>query len=77
VRLPARAGLNESDASVRVIESWVNRDPNQYRANDSEYDRKLVRYLIDAFLLKKRIIVFPGPTETPGAPQSTPKLGDE
>jgi hypothetical protein len=54
-----------SAAGVRVVESWVNRDPEQYRSTDTTYDRKLIGFLIDAFLLKKQDVRFPVP---PGAP---------
>lgn len=50
--------LDGSPAGVRVTESWVSREPEQYKATDTEYDKKLVRFLIDAFLLKKPA-VFP------------------
>jgi len=60
--------LDGSPAGVRVAESWVNREPKQYKATDTEYDRKLVRFLIDALLLKKQAI-FPMPaSSTPSAP---------
>jgi len=36
---------------VHVTDSWVNRDPTQYKGADAEYDRKLTRFLIDALLL--------------------------
>ena|SRR5215475_7285801 len=47
--------LDGSPVGVRVIESWVNRDPRQYTGIDIEYDRLLVRYLIDGILLKKSV----------------------
>jgi hypothetical protein len=61
-----RLRLDGTPAGVRVIDSWVNRDPGQYRGTDTEYDRKLVRFLIDAFLLRKEAI-FPRPSG-PGSP---------
>jgi len=36
---------------VRVIDSWVNRDPEQYGELDFVYDRRLVDFLIRALLL--------------------------
>jgi hypothetical protein len=45
--------LDGSPAGVRVVESWVNRDPQQYESDDVEYDRKMVGFLVDAFLLRK------------------------
>jgi hypothetical protein len=60
--------LDGSGSGVRVLESWVNRDTSQYRLNDSEFDRRFVRYLIDVLLLKKRNVVFPVPPQEAGAP---------
>jgi hypothetical protein len=61
--------LDGSPAGVRVVDSWVNRNRQQYAASDTEYDRKLVRFLIDAFLLKKPGVVFPMPAGVQGSPQ--------
>jgi hypothetical protein len=52
--------LDGSSAGVRVVESWVNRNPEQYKLKDTEFDRKLVTYLIDSILLKKSV-PFPTP----------------
>lgn len=52
--------LNGSPAGVRVADSWVNREPEQYKETDIEYDRELLHFLIDALLLKKDA-VFPMP----------------
>lgn len=52
--------LEDSPGGLQVVDSWVNRDPNQYKWTDVEYDRRLVRFLIDAFLLH-RPAVFPMP----------------
>ena len=51
-----------------VAESWVNRDPEQYTGTDTEYDRALLKFLIDAFLLT-RSATFPVP---PGVNESAP-----
>jgi hypothetical protein len=45
--------LDGSPNGVRVIDSWVNRDSDQYKCTDLAYDRKLVEFIIDAFLLGK------------------------
>jgi hypothetical protein len=45
--------LENSPASVCVTDSWVNRDQAQYKETDANYDRQLVRYLIDSLLLKR------------------------
>jgi hypothetical protein len=60
--------LDGSPGGVRVVEAWVNRDPEQYAATDVAYDRALVRFLIDAFLLRKPGVRFPMPQDAAGAP---------
>lgn len=52
--------FEDSPGGAQVVESWVNRDPEQHKATDTAYDRKLVRYLIDAFLLERKA-TFPLP----------------
>ena len=42
--------------------------PEQYAATDVAYDRALVRFLIDAFLLRKPGVRFPMPQDAAGAP---------
>ena len=61
--------LDGSPAGVRVIDSWVNRNQQQYAGSDTDYDRKLVSFLIDAFLLKKAGISFPMPPKVGSAPK--------
>ena len=51
-----------SPAGVRAIDSWVSRDPQQYRSDDLEYDRKMLAFLIDALLLGKSA-QFPRPAD--------------
>ena len=58
--------LGRSPTCLRVTESWVNRDPKQYMETDTAYDRELVRFLIDALLLKKKVI-FPTPPGSAGS----------
>lgn len=53
--------LKRAPAGFSVVESWVNRNPAQYKGCDAAYDRKLLGFLIDAFLLKKPDIAFPLP----------------
>lgn len=61
--------LDRSPAGVCVIDSWANRDPSEHRGSDAEYDRLLLRFLIDAFLLKKTNVTFPMPKgPVPGPP---------
>ena len=51
---------NGCPVGVRVVESWANRNPEQYRWKSAEYDRRLVLYLIDRILLKQDV-PFPTP----------------
>lgn len=53
--------LDGSPAGVRVTESWVNRNPEQYGITDLEYDQNMLRSLIDVKLLKKPYVPFPPP----------------
>ena len=55
--------LDASPAGVRVVDSWVNRNPEQHKGSDVAYDRRLIRFLIDAFLLKRAGMVFPLPSD--------------
>ena len=59
--------LERSPEGARVVDSWVSRDPTQYKGTDLYYDRKLLRFLIDALLLR-RPAVFPLPAGVEGAP---------
>lgn len=58
--------LESSPEGQRVAESWVNREPEQHRGSDTDYDRQLVRFLIDALLLE-RPAEFPIPSAAAGA----------
>ena len=57
--------IEASDCTV--LESWANRDKDQYNSDDADYDKKLVLFLIDALLLKKSV-EFPRPAELPEVP---------
>jgi hypothetical protein len=59
--------LEGSSAGARVVDSWVSRDPTQYKGTDVDYDRKLLRFLIDAFLLRLPA-VFPMPAGVESMP---------
>jgi hypothetical protein len=81
--------LEGTPGGARVVASWVSRDPAQYKGSDVDYDRKLLRFLIDAFLLGLPA-VFPMPAGVeslpPGAyqhsvvgrayPESAPEIPD-
>lgn len=62
--------LDGCPVGVRVVESWVNRNPQQYSSTDTSYDRKLVRFLIDALLLQKLGAEFPKPPNSATSPSS-------
>jgi len=59
--------LENIEGGVRVTNSWVNREPSQYTEADTPYDRRLVRFLIDAFLLGKSA-TFPMPANDDSPP---------
>jgi hypothetical protein len=59
--------LEGSPKGARVVDSWVSRDPEQYKGTDVDYDRKLLRFLIDAFLLRLPA-VFPMPAGVESMP---------
>jgi len=61
-----RLQLND-DQSFSVSESWVNREPEQYSMTDIDYDRKLLAFLIDALLLKRKTS-FPVPSQLENGP---------
>jgi hypothetical protein len=51
--------LEPSAAGWDVVESWVNRDREQYAWTATAYDRQLVWFLVDALLLGMRDVEFP------------------
>ena len=51
-----------SPQGAAVVETWVSRDKEQYRETRTEYEEKLLKFLIDALLLKKAV-AFPIPAE--------------
>ena len=51
--------FQESPRGLQPLDSWVNRDPHQYKETDTAYDRELAGFLIDRFLLNKANAVFP------------------
>jgi hypothetical protein len=61
--------LERSPTGAQAVESWVNRDQEEYTACDTEYDRKFVRFLIDALLLKKPDVIFPMPPNSKRMPK--------
>lgn len=60
--------LEPSPEGWRVTDSWVNRNHQQYAGKNTAYDRKLVQFLVDAFLLKKAGVIFPMPNGSESAP---------
>jgi hypothetical protein len=57
-----RFELSGTEASA--VESWVRRDSEQHRETRTDYDRAIVKFLIDAFLLGKQVS-FPIPSSLP------------
>lgn len=58
-----------TDSGASVVESWVSRDPAQYKESQLDYDRALLQFLIDAFLLGRNV-AFPVPGQvSTGAPR--------
>lgn len=60
--------LDSSPAGVRVVEAWANRNPEQHKGTDASFDRRLLHFLIDAFLLKRPDVKFPMPAGKNDAP---------
>jgi hypothetical protein len=42
--------LEDMDSAVRVVDSWVSRDPAAYMSDDLEYDRKVLCHLVNTLL---------------------------
>jgi hypothetical protein len=53
--------LREVSGGYAVAESWVNRDPDQYKNTDLDYDTNVLTFLIERLLLG-RSVGFPGST---------------
>jgi len=53
-----------SATGASAVESWVSRDSAHYRETRTDYERALVKFLIDAFLLGKPA-TFPVPSSVP------------
>lgn len=53
-----------SNESAKAVESWVNREPDQYQETNTDYDKAVLTFLIEAFLLGRRAS-FPVPPDVP------------
>ena len=53
-------------AGASAVESWVSRDTNHYKETGTDYDRAMLKFLIDAFLLGKHV-AFPVPSDVPAS----------
>ena len=53
------------DKQRAITDVWVNRDSEQYKETDNEYDKKLLNFLIDNLLLGQST-PFPMPSNIPG-----------
>ena len=47
--------LDGNPTGVRVVDSWVNRDPEEYKETDIEYDRQMLNFLIRRILLSEEV----------------------
>ena len=47
--------LDGSPSGVRVTESWVNRDTEEYKETEIEYDRQMLDFLIRRMLLREDV----------------------
>ena len=45
--------IEPDEDGYRMVETWVNRNPQQYNANDDNFDVAMIGWLIDRFLLGK------------------------
>ncbi len=61
--------LEKKEQGYSVAEAWGNRNQDQYRNTDDEYDGALLAFLIDNFLLGKHT-PFPVPS---GLPEKIPQ----
>lgn len=60
------ARFNPSGVGFTVDESWVSRDSNHYKETNIDYDRSILKFLIDTFILNR-----PG---NPPVPNDLPAL---
>src|SRR5262245_54727982 len=58
--------FRSSHSGVAAVESWVTRDPDHYKETRTDYDRALLKFLIDAFLLGRQA-AFPVPSDVPAS----------
>ncbi|MBI5593112.1 MAG: hypothetical protein HY881_21815 [Deltaproteobacteria bacterium] len=58
------ARFESSANGVSVVESWVSRDTKYFKGTCTDYDRLILSFLIDAFLLGKPA-TFPVPRDIP------------
>jgi len=56
--------FESSATGASAVESWVSRDSTQNRETRTDYDRLVSKFLMDAFLLGKRVS-FPVPSSVP------------
>ena len=47
--------LDGSPSGMRITESWVNRDPDEYNSSDTDYDKEMLNYLLNTFMLSKEV----------------------
>ena len=65
-----RVRFEPGEAGFTAVESWVNRDPDQYKTTGLEFDRAVLRFLIERLILE-RPVRFPVDGElTSGSPDA-------
>lgn len=60
--------ITKSLDGFQMSESWVSRDPTQYKETRTSYDRELLLFIIQALLLKQPV-EFPRPPEAEAYPK--------
>ena len=51
-----------------MVEAKLNRDPEQHNETDSDKDAKIISYLVDVLLLRKKV---PFPSDEPSPQKQT------
>ena len=64
--------LDDCAAGVRVVESWVNRDTDQYSETDSEYEQLMLDFLLRGMLLGHNVDFPVRPSDNSKGPSGGP-----
>ncbi len=60
----------EQNNKYSIKDAIINRDPEQYKSTDDEYDKKLILYIIDTLLIGKPSVF---PSSNPDSPETALK----